>query len=416
MNTNTTPVVLDPNGTDVQAEGARLLAQGPVAEVVLPGGVRAWSVAGFDTVRQVLGDPRFGKDPKNWPAFVNGEIADDFPLIGWVLMDNMTTHDGADHQRLRKLVASAFTARRVAAMRPQIEDLATNLLDGLAKTPPDQPADLKSGYAYPLPTAVICDLFGVPEEYRAEVMRGGEANVDTNMTNEEAMANVEQWHGAMYELIAMKRATPADDLLSALIAAQNEDGSRLNDHELAGTLHLLLGAGSETTTNLICNAVVDLQTHPDQFQRVLDGRSSWGDVIEETLRVESPIAQMAFRFSLEDVAVGGVTIPKGDPVLIGFAASGRDPERHGPTAAEFDITRADKEHLAFGYGVHHCMGMPLGRLEAAVALPLLFERFPDLALARPEEEIPAQPTFLLNGPAELPVWLHGKPVADRLAG
>jgi len=406
VNSDRCPYVLDPLGTDVQAEGARLRETGPVAEVTLPGGVRAWSVTAFETVREVLADARFAKDAhQHWTDFIEGRIDEDFPLIGWVLMDNMTTHDGADHSRLRKLVAKTFTMRRVEAMRPAIEALAADLLDGLAATPDGQPADLKKGYAYPLPTAVICDLFGVPEEYRAEVMRGGEVNVDTTMTHEEAMANVEQWHQAMYELIELKRRNPADDLLSDLIQVQNEDGSRLNDSELAGTLHLLLGAGSETTTNLICNAVIQLQRHPEQYAQVVSGERTWRDVVEETLRVESPIAQMPFRFATEDVEIAGVTIPKGDPVLIGFAASGRDPQRHGPTADEFDIARADKDHLAFGYGVHHCIGAPLGRLEALIALPALFERFPDLALAVPVDEIAPQPTFLLHGPAALPVHL-----------
>lgn len=399
-------VVLDRTGRDVHAEGARIRAQGPIAEVLLPGDVRAWSVVGYDMVRRVLADERFAKDArKHWPAFINGEIGEDFPLIGWVLMDNMTTSDGADHTRLRKLIAKAFTLRRAEAMRPQIEKIAENLLDDLAASAPGEVVDLKGRYAYPLPTTVICDLFGVPEEDRADVLRGGEVNVDTTISHEEAMASVEQWHQAMADLVAAKRETPGDDMLSALIAAQEEDGSRLNDSEMAGTLHLMLGAGSETTTNLISKAVVALLTYPDQHEMVATGRISWRDVIEETLRVESPVAQLPFRFTTEEVQIAGVTIPRGDPVLIGFAASGRDPQRHGDSAARFDITRSDKEHLSFGYGIHHCLGAPLARLEAAIALPALFDRFPNLALAVPPDELRPQGTFLLNGNLDLPVRL-----------
>lgn len=400
------PIALDPTGRDVHAEGDRLRAQGPIAQVKLPGGVRAWSVVGYDMVRRVLADDRFAKDArKHWPAFVDGEIGDDFPLIGWVLMDNMTTSDGADHARLRKLTAAAFTLRRSEAMRPRIEKITTDLLDSLAATPAGEAVDLKDTYAYPLPTRVICDLFGVPEHMRREVMRGGEVNVDTTITHEEAVANVEQWHAAMNSLVEMKRRNPGNDMLSMLIRAQDEDGSRLSDLEMAGTLHLMLGAGSETTTNLISKAVVMLLTHPDQFALVRSGQVSWTHVIEETLRVQSPIAQLPFRFTTEEVEIAGVTIPKGDPVLIGFAAAGRDPDRHGDDADQFDVTRPDKEHLSFGYGVHHCLGAPLARLEAAIALPALFERFPDLALAVPADQIEPQGTFLLNGPATLPVRL-----------
>ena len=346
MTVQSQPIVLDPTGQDVHAEGARLRAQGPIAEVMLPGGVRAWSVVGYDMLQQVLADERFAKDArKHWPAFIKGEISEDFPLIGWVLMDNMTTSDGADHARLRKLTAKAFTMRGTEAMRPMVESITHDLLDKLAAKEPGEVVDLKAEYAYPLPTRVVCDLFGVPEELRREVMRGGEVNTETTITHEEAVANVEQWHQAMYSLVDLKRRNPGDDLLSMLISLQEEDGSRLSDTEMAGTLHLMLGAGSETTTNLLSKAVVALLSHPDQYQMVLDGRVSWRDVIEETLRVESPIAQLPFRFTTEEVHIAGVTIPAGDPVLMGFAASGRDPLRHGETADKFDITRPDKEHL-----------------------------------------------------------------------
>jgi cytochrome P450 len=400
------PIVLDPSGQDVHAEGDRLRAQGPIAQVELPGGVRAWSVVGYDMLQQVLADPRFAKDArKYWPAFINGEIAEDFPLIGWVMMDNMTTADGADHARLRKLTAKAFTMRGTEAMRPMVEAITDDLLDKLAAMTAGEVIDLKANFAYPLPTRVVCDLFGVPEELRGEVMRGGEVNTETTITHEEAVANVEQWHQAMYDLVDIKRRNPADDLLSMLIDTQAEDGSRLSDTEMAGTLHLMLGAGSETTTNLLSKAVVMLLSHPDQYQMVLDGRVSWRDVIEETLRVESPIAQLPFRFTTEEVQIAGVTIPAGDPILMGFAASGRDPLRHGEQADVFDLTRTDKEHLSFGYGVHHCIGAPLARLEAAIGLPALFERFPDIALAVPADQVQPQGTFLLNGSATLPVRL-----------
>jgi 2-hydroxy-5-methyl-1-naphthoate 7-hydroxylase len=363
-------------------------------------------VVGYEAVRQVLADERFAKDGrKHWPAFVNGEISDDFPLIGWVLMDNMTTHDAADHARLRNLTAKAFTSHRTKSMQPRVERIVRELLDDLATAAPGEVVDLKDRYAYPLPTKVICELFGVPEHLRADVMRGGEVNVDTTLTHEEAVANVVEWHNAMYELVAMKKENPGDDLLSDLISVQESDGSQLSDAELAGTLHLMLGAGSETTTNLLSKAVIALLTHREQLAMALDGRASWEDVVEETLRADSPIAQLPFRFTTEEVDIAGVTIPKGDPVLIGFAAAGRDPRRYGDAAGVFDITRADKTHLSFGWGIHHCLGAPLARLEAAIGLPALFQRFPDLQLAVPADQVEPQGTFLLNGTATLPIRL-----------
>jgi 2-hydroxy-5-methyl-1-naphthoate 7-hydroxylase len=405
MSTSSTSApALDVNGLDVHAEGARLRAQGSVAQVELPGKVRAWSVVGYDAVRRVLLDERFAKSPKHWSAFVRGEIPEDFPLIGWVLMENMTTADGEDHIRMRKLIAKAFTLRRVDAMRPYIERLVAGLLDDLAGQS-GEVVDLKAHFARPLPVQVICDLFGIPEDRRAEVLRGGEVNVDTSISHEEAVANVEQWHNAITDVIAAKRIEPGDDLLSALITAQHDDGSKLTDSEMAGTVHLMLGAGSETTTNLISNAVIALLTHPEQLAKARSGQVDWREVIEETLRVESPIAQLPFRFTTEEVQIDGKTIPAGDPVLIGFAAAGRDAELHGKDSTVFDVSRDNKEHLSFGHGVHHCLGAPLGRLEALIAIPALFERFPDMTLAVESDGLAPQGTFLLNGKASVPVRL-----------
>ncbi|WP_372671792.1 cytochrome P450 family protein [Amycolatopsis kentuckyensis] len=401
------PIVLDRAGTDVHAESARIRARGPVTRVELPGGVLAWSVTSLELAKRVLGDEeRFAKDAhRHWPALINGEIPQAWPLIGWVAMDNMTTHDGADHVRLRGLISRGFTARRIESIRPSIEKIANELLDELACVDHGEVVDLKARYAYRLPARVICDLFGVPDELRADVLRGGEVNIDTRITPEEAVANVEQWHEAMHELVAAKRRKPGDDLTSALIAARDEDGSQLTDKELVGTLHLMLGAGSETLMNLLSKAVLSLLTHPAQLELVTSGGIGWSEVVEEALRVESPVAQLPFRFARADTELGGVTIAKGDPVLIGFAAIGRDRAVHGETADRFDITRPVKTHLSFGHGVHFCLGAPLARMEASIALPALFDRFPRLQLAVAPDELEPQGTFIMNGNRTLPVRL-----------
>lgn len=400
------PIVLDPTGQDIHAEAARLRERGPVARVELPGGVLAWSVTSYDLIKQILAGQQFAKDPrKHWPAFINGDIPADWPMIGWVVMDNMTTHDGVDHARLRRLVSKAFTARRVENLRPNIENIATELLDDMAGAPEGEVVNLKAQYSYPLPARVICDLFGVPDADRGTVLRGGEVNIDTRISPEEAQANVQQWHNAMDDLVTNKRQNPGDDLTSALIAVYDEDGSRLSHDELVGTLHLMLGAGSETMMNVLTHAVLGLLTNPEQRELVTSGQLPWTSVMEETLRAQSPVAQLPFRYAVEDVEIGGVKVAKGEPVLIGFAAAGRDPAVHGASAACFDITRQDKAHLSFGHGVHHCLGAPLARLEADVALPALFARFPDLSLAVRPEDLEPQGTFIMNGHSSLPVFL-----------
>jgi cytochrome P450 len=397
--------VLDKTGRDVHAEGA-LLREQPAARVELPGGVLGWSINGYANIRKVLTDTRVSKDPRqHWPAFVNGEIGPDWEMASWIAMDNMTTAYGADHVRLRKLISKAFTPRRVEVMRPRIELMVAELLDCIAANPVGGPVDLKRCFAYQLPAAMICDLFGVPQEQRAAALAGGEATVDTTMTPEQAEANVAMWQQVLLDLVELKRREPDDDMTTDLIAAQSEDGSRLTDSELVGTLFLALGAGSETVMNLLSKAVYHLLCNPEQLELVLSGQYSWDDVTEEALRLEGPIAQLPLRFAIEDIEVGGVTIPAGDPILIGFTAAGRDPERHGPRADSFDITRRDKEHMAFGYGIHYCIGASLARLEMSIALPALFARFPEMTLAVAPEEMEPQGTFIMNGFSTLPVYL-----------
>jgi 2-hydroxy-5-methyl-1-naphthoate 7-hydroxylase len=403
---NVCPVVIDPTGTDIHAEGERIREQGPVGLVELTDGVQAWSITGYEAGKQALSDHRFSKDARqHWTAFVNGQIDPDFPLIGWALMENLTTTYGSAHSRLRRLVAKAFTPRRVEAMRPAIEKIVANLLEGLASSRPGEVVDLKARYAHPLAAEVMFDLIGIPAAARETILRGGEAQVDTTMTEEEIAASVGQVLQEMAALVEAKRQTPADDLTSDLLGAQEEDGSRLTDAEMVGTLLLLLATGTEPVTNLVTNSILALLVHPEQRQLVSTRHASWHDAIEETLRAEPPVAHLPFRFAVEDIQIGGVTIPAGDPVLMNFAAMGRDPEIHGASADRFNITRPRKDHLSFGYGIYRCIGMPLGRLETETAVAALFERFPDLALAVPASEVRQQNTFIMNGRSELPVLL-----------
>lgn len=318
----------------------------------------------------------------------------------------MFTAYGADHRRLRKLIAPAFTARRTEAMLPSVERITTALLDDLATLPAGVTTDLRAGFAHPLPMQVICELFGIPDgDTRAELARLAES-IMTSVDPEEAGATLVATHELLGNLVALKRREPADDLTSVLVSARDDDGQKMSEAELIDTLLLVLVAGHETTVNLIGNAVHCLLTHPDQLQLVRDGKAGWNDVIEETLRWAPSVANLPLRFAVEDIEIpGGPVIRQGEPILAAIAATGRDLKHHGPTAGAFDILRPAPEHLTFGHGVHHCLGAPLARMEARTALPALFDRFPDLEFAVPAEKLEPAGGFIVGGFRELPIRL-----------
>ncbi|MCB5165638.1 cytochrome P450 [Streptomyces bambusae] len=406
------PFALDTTGRDIHGEADALRALGPT-QVELPGNVVAWSLNSNSAIRKVLTDPRVTKSARNhWPAFVNHEVPPDWELISWVAMDNMVTAYGKNHVRLRKLVGKAFTPRRTEAFRPRIEELTDQLLDALEAAPPGEVVDLRERFAYPLPARLVADLIGMEEEARAKTAKVIDAMVDTTVTPEQAGAVLSGWRGAMAELIAEKRARPGEDITSDLVAARDdEDGSKLSEDELTDTIFAILGAGSETTINFFDNAITALLGDPKHLHLIRTGQADWDDVIDETLRVESPLAHLPLRYAAEDIEVDGVLIPKGDVILVNYSAVGRDPELHADAPGTFDLTREDKEHLSFGFGPHYCLGAGIARLVARTGLSRLFERFPDLALATAPEDLQPLPTFIMNGHRALPVHLHGTPTA-----
>ncbi|KFG77235.1 cytochrome P450 family protein [Streptomyces mutabilis] len=397
-------IPLDPFVTDLDGESARLRAAGPLAAVELPGGVPVWAVTHHAEAKALLTDPRLVKDINVWGAWRRGEIPADWPLIGLANPGrSMLTVDGAEHRRLRSLVAQALTARRVEHMRGRITELTDRLLDEL---PADGGVvDLKAAFAYPLPMYVVADLMGIEEVRLPRLKVLFEQFFSTQTPPEEVVATLTELAGIMGGTVAAKRATPGDDLTSALILA-SEDGDHLTDAEIVSTLQLMVAAGHETTISLIVNSVVNLSTHPEQRALVLSGEAEWSAVIEETLRFSTPTSHVLIRFATEDVPVGDRVIPAGDALIVSYGALGRDERAHGPTAGDFDITRTSpNRHISFGHGPHVCPGAALSRLEAGVALPALYARFPRLDLAVPASRLRNKPVVTQNDLFELPVRL-----------
>ncbi|MET7644086.1 cytochrome P450 [Streptomyces sp. NPDC005426] len=399
---------MDPAGGCPHAANARLLAQGAVTTVILPGEVEGMAVLGHDALREFLSHPDVAKNARHFTALQAGAIADGWPLKTFATVPGMTTADGADHRRLRSLMSKAFTARRVEELRPRVQALTASLLDGLEDAAVDGVVDLRAHFALPLPMGVICELLGVDEAHQDRLHRLSDRIVSTDVGPAEAMAANREMMEVLGTLAAARTERPEDDLTSALTTAREEDGDRLGPHELIGTLMLTIIAGHETTLNLITNAVRALCAHRDQLALVRSGAATWGDVVEETLRWDSPVSYFPFRYPTADLTLDGTVIPKGTPVLAGYSAAGRDPKAHGPEADRFDITRAGgARHLSLGHGAHYCMGAPLARMEATLALEQLFARFPGLDLAVPEAELPRHASFVGNGVERLPVRLHG---------
>nr|WP_156724796.1 cytochrome P450 [Streptomyces apocyni] len=406
------PHHLDPAGGCPHAENARLLARGTVTPVVLPGEVRGMAVLGHDALKEFLAHPDVAKNAQHFAALQAGQIPDGWPLKTFATVRGMTTADGADHRRLRSLASKALTVRRVAQLRPRIEALTASLLDGLDQTATesgDGIADLRAHFALPLPMGVICELLGIDPEHHDRLHHLSNQIVATDISPERSMAANQDMLEVLGAVAAARTKAPGDDLTSALIAAREEDGDRLSPHELLGTLLLMIIAGHETTLNLITNAVRALCAHRDQLALAQSGKASWADVVEETLRWDSPVSYFPFRYATRDLTLDGTVIPKGTPVLAGYSAAGRDKRAHGQDADRFDITRDNPaRHLSLGHGAHFCLGAPLARMEATIALEQLFARFPDLHLTTLEPRLPRHASFVGNSVRELPVRLRHK--------
>ena len=402
------PLVLDPTARRRAQEERQLhKEEAPVLVDIL--GELAWAVADPDLLAALLTDSRVSKDPRqHWPRFIEGEIVGKWPLYLQVSVDNMFTAYGSAHRRLRRLVAPAFAARRLEALTPSVERNTAALLDELdGRTEPV--VDLRAAYAVQLPVRVISDLLGVPHDMRARFKETIDRIWNTTLTPEQAMAATTDVYEMLAELIALKRAGQAEDMTSALIAAHDDENgaTTLTERELIDTLLLVIAAGYETTVNLIDSAITALLADPGQLAHVREGRAGWSDVVEEALRFAAPVSHMPMRYAVEDIPVpGGMTIRKGDAILPSFGAASNSPKHQGQSAERFDVTRSDKSHIAFGHGVHFCLGAPLARAEGAIALAGIFDRFPALRLAVPAADLEPVPSILGNGHTALPVHLR----------
>ncbi|GAO08101.1 cytochrome P450 family protein [Streptomyces lydicamycinicus] len=378
--------------TDPYPYYAKLRAQGPVHRVRLPYGNDAWLVVGHQAVRAALSDSRLNKD---WrlarPQDNEGEES--------ALFTNMLDADPPQHTRLRKLVAKEFTSRRVEALRPRVQQITDELLDTMLAAPEGR-ADLVEALAFPLPMTVICELLGVPAMDR-EAFRSWSNEIVAPTSDEAAQEAVEAMSGYLVDLIETKRSAPGDGLLSALIRTSDEDGDQLSRDELVGTAFLLLVAGHETTVSLLANGVRALLQHPDQLAALRADFSLLDNAVEEMLRYDGPVETATWRFTGEPVEIGGTLIPAGETVVIALASASRDPELFA-VADDFDITRDARGHTAFGHGIHFCLGAPLARLEARIALRSLLERCPDLAMDADFDDLTWR-VGMLRGPAQLPV-------------
>jgi cytochrome P450 len=371
----------------------RLRAEQPLVRVRLPYGEEAWLATRYQDVRTVLGDPRFSRaavlgrdEPRVRPEPSNG---------------GMLSMDPPDHTRLRKLVAKAFTMRRVEALRPHVEQIAEGLLDRMVEHGP--PADLVEEFALPLPITVICELLGVPYEDRGDFRMWSDAALSTtSLPQQKVQEYIQNLHDYMAGLVAERRVRPTDDLLGALVRARDEE-DRLTEDELVRMGVGLLIAGHETTASQIPNFVYVLLTHPDECARLRAEPDLVPRAVEELLRYIPLGAAAAFpRYATEDVELSGVLVRSGEPVLAVMASANRDGEVFADPDT-LDLSRAENPHVGFGHGVHHCLGAPLARLELQVALGTLFRRLPGLRFAVPEDELPWKSGMLVRGLTSLPV-------------
>ncbi|MFI8528297.1 cytochrome P450 [Promicromonospora sukumoe] len=380
-----------------------------MVRVEMPGGLPAWVVLGYGEVLEMLRirtkDPLVSKDIAYWADANAGLVPADWPLLAWAAEAAMFTADPPRHGDLRSWAAAAFTPRRIKRLAPVIEQIVADRLDDLAPAAAaGRVVDLRAAFCLPVPIEAIGALLGVPDDLADTFRSGADALFDTSVTPEEAQARFFALLGAIESMVDRKIADSGVDLTSDMVKTLGTKDAYTRE-VLLETVRLTIVAGYETTGNLIDQIVFALSTHPEHRAAVLAGEISWDAVIDETLRWAGIAANLPLRFAVKDFELGGVQIHAGDAILVNYAGAGRDPAKFDRPEV-FDPTRGDsQEHLGFGRGTHYCLGAALAILEAKTALPALYDRYPDLSLAEDPATIPANPGFITNGHARLPVHL-----------
>ncbi|MFE9116141.1 cytochrome P450 [Streptomyces sp. NPDC007172] len=352
-------------------------------------------MVGYEAGRAALADDRLSKQWRNAAPGLGVK-----PVSAGV---TMLSSDAPDHTRLRKLVSRAFTPRRVEELAPRVQEMTDGFVDAMLAAP-DRRADLVEALSFPLPITVICELIGVPALDQDAFRHWSNVSISAPLL-EDRLAASKSTNDYLKRLLDDKRAHPGDDLISALIhAAEQDGGDHLSQDELLGMAWLLLVAGHETTVNLISNGMLALLSHPDQLAALrADFDGLIDNAVEEMLRYDGPVETSTYRFTREPVEIAGTLVPGGgELVLVALADADRDPARY-PEPDRFDIRREARSHVAFGHGIHYCLGAPLARLEARIAVRALLDRCPDLALDIHPAALQWRTGMLIRGPERLPV-------------
>ncbi len=389
----------------------RVLGSGPVHDVTLSDGHRAVLVLGYTATREALTHPDLSKDMLAALADGDSVVAEGLP--GPAFARHMLSVDPPDHTRLRKLAAGAFRRARMEALEPRIRELADELLGELACA--EGPVDLVVGFARPFPFAVLGELLGIDRDDQQRLSVWFTALLAPYSAAEpppEAVAASDAIVGHLNDLVDDRWTSPSEDLVGDLVRACR--GDLLTRQELLSTLFQLIVAGHDTTTSLIGNGVALLLQDVAQLDALVADPALVPRAVEEMLRVDPPAHHATFRYAIRDTTIAGVTVPSGVQVLVNLAAAGRDPERTDDPEV-FDVRRVGAAHVAFGHGVHHCLGAPLARLEAQIAFTELVRRFPRMRLAVPPEDLHWDhgDGLVLRGLSSLPVLLGPSPEDDN---
>ncbi|HET6711250.1 cytochrome P450 [Amycolatopsis sp.] len=382
---------------------AMMRTEAPVRPVRIPRGPRLWLVTRYDDVRSVLTDPRVRKDSAGTTELMTGQLGPHSGALSpafRALDAHMLNSDPPDHTRLRRLVGRAFTSGTIARLRPRVAEVADGLLDTMAAA---ETADLIPAFAEPLPMTVICELLGVPEEDR-DTFRECVLAITSQDAGGRLATLSARFLEYLRELIERKRAEPGDDLLSDLVTV-SDGGDQLAAGELVGMASLLVIAGQDTTVNLIGNGTLSLLRQPDQLAALRSDPDLLPGALEELLRYDGPVHVGTYRYTVEPIVLSGVEIPAGEFVAVSLSSANRDENRFD-APDRLDITRRAAGHVAFGHGIHHCLGAPLARLEGKIALGKLITRFPDLRLDTGTDEPAWRFSLLMRGLEALPVRLR----------